>query len=489
MKLDNLKHNYISFKAKVRLFISVKMLNVAESKNSLLHKIILKIKPLKPILMDFNNKRKKQREDAKKKLSEKKIPDSIKINLSSIVFAIPFEYEHFDDIELILNKLNTEDERTYKSIHNIIKNKDNKDFRCIMSFGIIGGKKGRFSFRIKPIENIPKNVYSIELSYRRVMPSFAILIFKFNLLDSVTEEINNLQCKEYLSTIIFKDFFPISKLPYNYSTSWGQETKKAIDKYKDTIKIDIEQWIINTFKLTKNILGSSFFIDEFQINGNPTNKSELKQWLQDNRNWLNDYDFGCPQFYVKENFYTHYSSNTIIGLEPYSIKTNNSTIGKNINDDILSRVIVKSIQSTLNKHTKKIENIKAKVFKNIYKSSFKILNTNLSINDLTITMILLDRLEEELKQNKKDIKSSISEIGKPVNIFNDNEENNPSTRMIKDIFTRLKEARKELKILDKGINKILSTANTRAILVLTIVMAVLTVLGVCITIISYFIMK
>jgi len=465
MKFDILKYNYISFKAKVRLFISVKILNIAESQNSILHKIILKIKPLKPILMYFNEKRKEQREDAKERLSEKKIPNNININLSSMVFSVPFEYEQFDDIKLVLDKLNCEDERTYKSIHNIIKYKDSKNYRCITPFGIIGGNKGRLSFsnKIKPIKNIPNNVKNIELSYTRIMPSFAILIFKFNLLDCVTEEINNLQSKEYLSTILFKDFFPISKLPYNYSTSWGQETKKAIDNYKDSVKIDMQQWVMNTFKLKNKVLKNSFFIDEFKINGNPTNKNELKQWLKDNRNWLNDYDFGYPQFYEKRNFYTLYSSNTIIELEPYNIDINSVLTGKRIDDDILSRVILKSIHSILNRHIVKIEYIKARVFKNIHKSSLKILNTNLSIKNLTITIILLDRLKEELKQNKKDIKSRISEIGKPINIFNDKEENNPSDRMIKNIFTKLKEAKKELKILDKGINKILSITNTRVV--------------------------
>lgn len=477
------KISYMTFKTKVRLFISLKILDISESQNSLLHKIILKIKPLKQILMQLNKKRQEQREDAKKRLLEKEIPDNIDINLSSMIFSIPFEYEQFDDIKLILNKLNCEDEKTYKSIHNIIKYKDKKDYRCVTPFGIIGGKKGRFSFsnKIKPIKNIPINVKSIELSYTRIMPSFAILIFKFNLLDCVTEEINNLQKKEYLSTIIFKDFFPIFKLPYNYSTSWGQETKKAIDNYKSSVKTNIKQWVMNTFKLKNKALESSFFIDEFKIHDNPTNKNELKQWIQDNRNWLNDYDFGYPQFYEKRNFYTLYSSNTIIGLEPYSIDINGVITDKNINDDILSRVITKGIHSILNMHTKKIENIKARVFKDIHKSSLKILNTNLSINDLTITTILLDRLKEELKQNKQDIQLTISQIGRPMNIYSDKVESNPSSAMMKNIFTRLKESRKELNILDKGINKILSTSNTRVILYLTIIMAFLTAFGIYIT--------
>jgi len=165
---------------------------------------------------------------------------------------------------------------------------------------------------------------------------------------------------------MFKKIFPISRLPHSYSTGWGQETKKAIDSYKDSVKTDIKQWIMTTFKLKNKSLESSFFIDEFKIFGNPTSENELKQWIKNNKNWLNDYYFGYPQFYEKRNFYTLYSSNTIIGLEPYNRDINGVITGKSIDDDILSRVIVKSIHSVLDKHTIKIEDIKAKVFKYIY---------------------------------------------------------------------------------------------------------------------------
>ena len=49
---------------------------------------------------------------------------------------------------------------------------------------------------------------------------------------------------------------------------------------------------------------------------------------------------------------------------------------------------------------------------------------------------------------------------------------------MKDIFFKLKEIKKDLKILDNGVTKILSIANTKTILWLTIIMALLTFLGV-----------
>ena len=49
---------------------------------------------------------------------------------------------------------------------------------------------------------------------------------------------------------------------------------------------------------------------------------------------------------------------------------------------------------------------------------------------------------------------------------------------MKDIFFKLKEIKKDLKILDNGVTRILSIANTKKILWLTIIMALLTFLGV-----------
>ena len=100
---------------------------------------------------------------------------------------------------------------------------------------------------------------------------------------------------------------------------------------------------------------------------------------------------------------------------------------------------------------------------------------NSSSKRLTLLIILINRLNEELKQN---IKDKISIIGISKNINDENIEENIADKFMKDIFFRLKEIKKDLKILDNGITKILSIANTKTILWLTIVMLFLTFLGV-----------
>ena len=100
---------------------------------------------------------------------------------------------------------------------------------------------------------------------------------------------------------------------------------------------------------------------------------------------------------------------------------------------------------------------------------------NSSSKRLTLLIILINRLNEELKQN---IKDKISIIGIPKNINDENIEENIADKFMKDIFFKLKEIKKDLKILDNGVTRILSIANTKKILWLTIIMALLTFLGV-----------
>lgn len=83
---------------------------------------------------------------------------------------------------------------------------------------------------------------------------------------------------------------------------------------------------------------------------------------------------------------------------------------------------------------------------------------NSSSKRLTLLIILINRLNEELKQN---IKDKISIIGISKNINDENIEENIADKFMKDIFFKLKEIKKDLKILDNGVTKILSIANTK----------------------------
>ena len=134
-------------------------------------------------------------------------------------------------------------------------------------------------------------------------------------------------------------------------------------------------------------------------------------------------------------------------------------------------LIYRSIYFLINYYQLELEKLKKKLF-----SRWILFNS--SSKRLTLLIILINRLNEELKQN---IKDKISIIGKSKNINDENIEENIADKFMKDIFFKLKEIKKDLKILDNGVTRILSIANTKKILWLTIIMALLTFLGVFFT--------
>ena len=486
MLLKTIRDTYYSYEDKIRLVISTKILDIAESPSSFYYRILSKIKLLNSVLIRLNARRKEQREYASKELNSRKIPENTKIKLASIVYVIPFEYENFNEVKFAFKQLSSRDKRTRNTINDIIKSKDNIGFSNWANFGIIGGEKGLFPSKIKPIKNVPQNVDSVELSYTRIMPSFALMTLKFNLSEVITDNINNLQNKEYLETVVFKKLFPIKKLLISQMFSRGKVSKKAIETYKDKIKLDIKQWSIETSKFKNKVLSTSFFLDEYQIKGNPTIENDLKEWIKANRNWLHDYGFGYPEYFENKEFYTIYSSNIVIGFEPYYNDINGVITGKRIDNDILSRAIHESINSIINKYTDRVEELRSEGFTNLQKSSFKILKSKLSIEDLKITMMYLKRLEVELELNKQNIRDTIAQIGIPKNIHNNEENNNPADKMITNIFTNIERIKKHLEILDMAVSDVLSIENIKAIYTLQKTVFWVTVMGVIVASIALF---
>ena len=240
-----------------------------------------------------------------------------------------------------------------------------------------------------------------------------------------------------------------------------------IDWKLEFLKIDLKKWICDIFKLKDYKLKKYFFVDNYDVLGNPTNEEDFKLWLKENKKWLKDFKF-YSKFFQNENFFTYYSQNTIINFEPYQIEKDKITNVKKINEEILGRIIYRSIYFLINYYQLELEKLKKKLF-----SRWILFNS--SSKRLTLLIILINRLNEELKQN---IKDKISIIGISKNINDENIEENIADKFMKDIFFKLKEIKKDLKILDNGVTRILSIANTKKILWLTIIMALLTFLGV-----------
>ena len=227
-----------------------------------------------------------------------------------------------------------------------------------------------------------------------------------------------------------------------------------VDKVKILVGINIDKLTHDAQARGKkfNLFDYEKFNQEFIENQKEclTNEEDFKLWLKENKKWLKDFKF-YSKFFQNENFFTYYSQNTIINFEPYQIEKDKITNVKKINEEILGRIIYRSIYFLINYYQLELEKLKKKLF-----SRWILFNS--SSKRLTLLIILINRLNEELKQN---IKDKISIIGISKNINDENIEENIADKFMKDIFFKLKEIKKDLKILDNGVTKILSIANTK----------------------------
>ena len=162
-----------------------------------------------------------------------------------------------------------------------------------------------------------------------------------------------------------------------------------IDWKLEFLKIDLKKWICDIFKLKDYKLKKYFFVDNYYVLGNPTNEEDFKLWLKENKKWLKDFKF-YSKFFQNENFFTYYSQNTIINFEPYQIEKDKITNVKKINEEILGRIIYRSIYFLINYYQLELEKLKKKLF-----SRWILFNS--SSKRLTLLIILINRLNEELR--------------------------------------------------------------------------------------------
>lgn len=480
----NVKYTYTLIRKKIKIFLTKKILDITESKTSFFYRVISKNDSLNKILENIYNQRKYQRKHSIKNLNKRKKPKHTDIKLSSIVYVIPFEYENFDQLKLAFEQLVPNNKRTFESINQIINMKDNIGFRNWIDFRYVAGKEDMlFGNKVKQIKNSPKNIENIELSYTRIMPSFSIFILKFNLSDLISTNINNLQNNYYLSDIEFNNFSLFKKHSFTIKeeSSNNNQAEKEIYLYKNKIEQNIKKWTIKNFKLKASVINNSFFIDLYNIYGNPIKKNDLKEWIKCNKNWLNDYGCKNSEFFEKRGFYNMYSTKSFFSFDPHTTNNDNITRAKLIDGNILSRAITGSINSIIQKYSLSLEDLRNVGFNNLQKRNSKILNTNLPIEQLQISIMLINRLKNELQFNKKDIKYLVSEIGTPHNIYNNTNKNNPSKTMIKNIFNSLNELEVHFEILNKGLITVLSVENIKKIYSLQKIVIVITIVSLIIS--------
>ncbi len=467
----------------IRQSFSTKLLDIAET---IPVNMLKNIKPMHQCILLLQKLRKEQRNRAKEDLQKRQKPQNTDIELSKIILIVTFEYEEFKYIKKIINSFKPLDNRSTQHLKSIVEDSFKVGINRTLRFGVIEEKERQKNYQkfinVKQLNNLPKNVDSISLTYYRPLSSVASLIFEFNLSDKVSETLSNIQTKEHLENIRFK-------FPFSYEKNFNNfAAKYAINKHKNNVRFDLEKWIKERFKLNKQEIKQISFVDLYKIYGNPRTEIELQKWKKDNDNWLNDYailsNSNC--YYSNEKIYTihlgygAYDSVHIVSkLEPH-IKKEGNIYEDTTGDDILAIATIQILFSILNKYGMEINTLNAKGL-NVLSSWNQILYA-LDIIKIKKLKASVLRYKNEIEEIKNKIYSLISElkIEKQISI---EKEIDLGQEIVGYLEFKIKEIEKSIQMLDSGLTEIVSIYNTKAMLLLTTIVTIATIVGVCI---SYF---
>ena len=122
------------------------------------------------------------------------------------------------------------------------------------------------------------------------------------------------------------------------------------------------------------------YIDVYKITGNPKETEKCKKWIVKNSQWLNDFNISTRGFdtYIAKDFIFSNNLNTEREYIISSVITQfESDTETNIEDFSECKVGAIAISSTLfsllRKHQNKVEKLRAKGFRNLYKGNMLLL--------------------------------------------------------------------------------------------------------------------
>lgn len=467
----------------IRGALSVKLLDWAESVSADRFK---SINTLYIYISKLKTLRNKQRERAVKEKQERQPPPDASIKLSRIVVSLIFEYEDFKIIKKSIGQLRSKDDRTLKTLEKI-KNGSN-GYRALLTadIGTIAAKDGIKCHpfdKVKLIAKPPKNVNRVSASYFRPTSSIAYLNFEFYLSDEVSSDMEEILNQEYLSDVIFKKFFKTKHFISSYITKYKcTAVQDTMDKYKNTMRSDFENWIIKNFNLKQKEIKQISFVDLYEVYGNPSAESELQEWKKDNFKWLECYGIlrgsyhSDRKLYILRNGVNKYGSvHTLAKLEPH-VEVVDGVHTDSTQDDIESIGGISALLSIMRSYGEDINTINGEGFDRI--SSWWQIWKPTSVVRIKKLKARIERYKNEFEENRDAVKLLILQLSLPKENILFEKEINLTENIVQYMDSRIKEMEKSIKILDGGLTEIISSRNTIAMFWLTLVVGIATIVGV-----------
>lgn len=436
--------------------------------------------------------RERQREWSTKKITKRQAPDDASIALRQLTLVVTFEFEDFKQIQIGIKQLFPKNEKIQKFVESL-KKKEN-DFQSLSwhNIGLIVKEKGSYIPDVEVIDDLPNNIEYVSLSYHRILPSVASIVFDFKVSEKISKHLNEIQNQEYLSPVVFKKLWPLTKIPLSYSMGGGEsEAYAAILSELTSTKDDLKKWIRKNFKWRNPIINSASFVDVYEIKGNPTDTENLKKWMQDNHGWLADFgisDYGFGTYLSDQIIYSRGKSDDIFTGDAdivTKIQTSNeSEFGDYFDFKVRSIAVSASLYSLIDKYRNSLEHLRAKGFKSLNNSNRGVLRKASSIQELKKLVTLINRIEHEVVQSKHWIIHSISEVGLLKESFQGNEINLGAI-VADNIEYQIKQIKESAVIIDTGLTNYLSVQSIyvmyklqKWMFILSIVVTVATIVGV-----------
>lgn len=440
-------------------------------------------------LQDIRDRQKKW---AHEEFEKRKSPKESNIELSQVTLVLTFEHEDFNNIIKGLKKYFPKDEQIQKFVKSLKESIDKLHASSWHNLGYIAREQGIYLPFVAVDESLPLDVKNVSLSFHRILPSVACIIFKFHLNDSVSRALKEIQSQIYLGPVEFKKLWPLSSLHRGYTMGKGSDSAtKSINNKKDSVRTEIEAWVKKCFSWKPKTMNAVSYIDVYKISGSPIEPDERENWLRENRGWLNEHGIDANGFDVLEGedflISRPRSTNqkyTVSDVVAKFDSKSESEFGDFLEYKVRAIAISATIFSVIEKYRNRIEILRGHGFKNLYKRKKLTRRNQYNIQELKRTLVIISRFEQEVKQSSHWLAHSMSEVGELIDPFR-KEPVDLGKNTINNANYQLKQVKESAAIIDSGLTNYLSVQSIyvmyklqKWMFILSIVVTIATIIGV-----------
>ncbi len=163
--------------------------------------------------------RERQKKRSSEELTRRNTPKESSIELSQITLILTFEHEDFHDVIKGLKQYFPKNETIQKFVKSLRESIDKLHASSWHNLGYIAREQGGYLPGVAVDESLPLDVKNVSLSFHRILPSVACVIFEFQLDATVSKTLSNIQNQIYLGPVEFKKLWPLSGLHRGLASS------------------------------------------------------------------------------------------------------------------------------------------------------------------------------------------------------------------------------------------------------------------------------